>query len=1326
MNIKFYIASLILFISGSVFAQPSNDDPCGALPINIGPTCSYTTFDNIAATGTASVANPTCGMYNGEDVWFVAIVPPSGVVNVDASAGTLTNINAAVYTATTCAGPFTEVGCDLDGSNNALMPLVQLTGLTPGTYLFIRVWDNYSPPIFLDPGDPLEQGTFDLCVYDASEGGSNSTSYDCGNTPPAGDDCANATPICTFDGYCGSTQGYTDQAWTNLDSEFCGSIENNSFLTFTASSTTVQLNVDVTDPINDCGTGIQFFMFSASGCSGPVVDYGCESPMNLGTNTFTGTGLTPGDTYYLMVDGWAGDICDYVIQAVSGVEGSLSVGGDQTICLGSDATIIATGQDGNPVNWTGQFLNQSSGDTVVCTPGALGTYMIIGEAPALVNNCGGVSDTMYVTVVDGSAINVSAGPCDANGNVVLTATGGTAYMWEPVGLVDQTSGNSVTITPTFAATFYVYGQNGDDCMDTTTLLVQPCASCNAPTINITAPSAVCEPGTIDIATAVGNPDGATLSYYTTLADAQAGTNPMGSTVVNTVGTTTYYVLGVDPSDPTCFTIEQITVTINPLPSITAPNDFTACPDEDIVLIATNPDGANISWDNGVTDGQNFQQPTVGTTTYTVTAELNGCISTDEVDITVNPSPTLTIPGGNTQVVCAGQSATFTASLNNGNGATTYEWTDGSGTVLGTAASETFSPAITSWYYIEASDDCYTLLDSVKVTIGTVDITAINLTPVTDCAGGAGNNDDGAIQVVPNPVTGNYSFTLNPGSVNNATGTFTNLTSQTYQINITDNVTGCSLDTTIFLNSTLGAPPSIASSNVTHVTCAGDLNGCIDLNGINGTVGNLPFDITFTPQSGAPIVQNGVISGTLPQDHQLCGLYGSNWSVDITDQQGCAFNILLTVNEPAPINLGLTSNEPLCYGQSNGSVYINATGGTTPFTFSIFDDAGTQLNQNNSNAAEQIPTGWYFCELTDANGCFEEDSIFLDQPDSLHATLTTVDPLCANDNSGWAQVDNVFNNQGDVLYQWNPNPSESVTDSTWILPQGDYTITIVDSVGCIWQGAFTLTDPPALVIQTLSAEDSYCRGSDLYPGSGTVSGTASGGTGTPSYQWVGPDGLGANTSTWGNRTPGWYTLCALDVNGCVVCDSVYVDSLNPVADFTANPLNGTEPVTVTITDASQDRVTNTWAFFSSSDTTSNSFIIGYDSLQPAFDTTWMADNYTICLIVANDFECYDTLCTNVEIFPQPDITLPNVITPNGDGNNDVWSPISEGMAELNCTILNRWGHTVAVLDSPTATWDGSNSNSGKPVSDGVYTFVYTAKALNGTEFSGQGFIHVISK
>jgi len=83
----------------------------------------------------------------------------------------------------------------------------------------------------------------------------------------------------------------------------------------------------------------------------------------------------------------------------------------------------------------------------------------------------------------------------------------------------------------------------------------------------------------------------------------------------------------------------------PGPTISAGLDQELCPGETLVLTAFNPDGASVSWNNGVTDGVGFVPP-IGTTTYTLTAGLLNCISYDHVIITVPPSITgITCPSG---------------------------------------------------------------------------------------------------------------------------------------------------------------------------------------------------------------------------------------------------------------------------------------------------------------------------------------------------------------------------------------------------------------------------------------------------------------------------------------------------------------------------------------------------------------------------------------------------------------------------------------------------------------------------------------------------------
>src|SRR5690606_14573468 len=84
----------------------------------------------------------------------------------------------------------------------------------------------------------------------------------CTGATAAGNTCALATPICDINGYCGTTSSsYGANYWSQLNSTFCGSIENNSFLSFTASSSTISFDVWIT--ASQAGDGIQIMVFSS-------------------------------------------------------------------------------------------------------------------------------------------------------------------------------------------------------------------------------------------------------------------------------------------------------------------------------------------------------------------------------------------------------------------------------------------------------------------------------------------------------------------------------------------------------------------------------------------------------------------------------------------------------------------------------------------------------------------------------------------------------------------------------------------------------------------------------------------------------------------------------------------------------------------------------------------------------------------------------------------------------------------------------------------------------------------------------------------------------
>lgn len=131
---------------------PVNDNPCGAIalpnPLPYGCiTRSITTglaLQTPTNQGGATIPNPSCGGIPNNDVWFTAVVPANGQLRIDMDDAQMTNAAAAVYSTTAgCASGsvFTQRGCFQGGSaNSAAMPAGSVTGLTPGSTVYIRVW----------------------------------------------------------------------------------------------------------------------------------------------------------------------------------------------------------------------------------------------------------------------------------------------------------------------------------------------------------------------------------------------------------------------------------------------------------------------------------------------------------------------------------------------------------------------------------------------------------------------------------------------------------------------------------------------------------------------------------------------------------------------------------------------------------------------------------------------------------------------------------------------------------------------------------------------------------------------------------------------------------------------------------------------------------------------------------------------------------------------------------------------------------------------------------------------------------------------------------
>ncbi len=282
-----------------------NDDPCGATSLTVGASCSYVNSTTVGATNTAGVPAPGCASYSGPDVWFSFVVPASGSVQIDSSPGTTTDSGMALYTGT--CGSLTLVTCDDDSSPNGAMSLINASGLTAGSTVYVRMWDYGGGT-----------GTFSICVTQAMP---------CGMSGPT----ANTNDFCptpaTLTAGPGSFSASTDVTFSsdqpgNVSSVFCGSIENNSWYQFTASATTATFPItSVTGCVNGYGIQAQVYSITYTGgcCTGFTSVSNCYNPGNTTLGTVTATGLTVGQQYMLMIDGNAGDGCEFTISGWTGI-----------------------------------------------------------------------------------------------------------------------------------------------------------------------------------------------------------------------------------------------------------------------------------------------------------------------------------------------------------------------------------------------------------------------------------------------------------------------------------------------------------------------------------------------------------------------------------------------------------------------------------------------------------------------------------------------------------------------------------------------------------------------------------------------------------------------------------------------------------------------------------------------------------------------------------------------------------------------------------------------------------------------------------------------
>lgn len=712
------------------------------------------------------------------------------------------------------------------------------------------------------------------------------------------------------------------------------------------------------------------------------------------------------------------------------------------------------------------------------------------------------------------------------------------------------------------------------------------------------------------------------------------------------------------------------------------------------------------------------------------------IITSDYVITLPPAPTIEF-NEDLFIICPENEAVIVGTVDGTFGDVTYEWSPGGETT----PTITVSPDVTTWYYLTITDECYTITDSTKVEIGSVDVSEIDVIEAEVCPGVPGLL--GSITILPDDPSWIYTLSgdgdvFGPSGVN----TFTDLTGGIYYLlNIVDDE-GCFLDTAIYVG--LGDNEVTADfvlDSLRDVSCFGANDGGAYISNIDGGI-LPPFTAIWSTIAGPFATVPGLPIGGFDD---IDNLFGGTWTVTVKDEEGCAWSHLFTIYEPDLLTIDIIFNNPTCYLFTDGSVTVNATGGNPGRIYEIRDADGNLLNTDNSNTANTLGAGTYTVTVTDENGCTASGSVTLVQPDQLDIDLIINNPLCYGFSTGLVIVDSVYNTTGDydqVGYYWAPNPggvNGIGADSLQNIPAGNYIVTINDDNGCSNTFDFTVTQPDSLYWTELGSHPAFCRLFDYQSGNGVVFGAVAGGVPDYTYQWenLTDDSFSPN-STWGGLNPGEYRLTAVDANGCILTEVITLDSLNPIADFTMTSpqftadYEGTAPVDVHFENTSlnfanpYDPFADT-TFFWNFNYDNTDWIIS-NSYFETFDTTYgLGDEYQVCLVAINKNGCTDTTCKTLIIYDPLVFVTINIFSPDGDGINDIfsWNFKSDAVSEFSCSIVNRWGVVVHEMDNITDGWDGNNQN-GAPCQDGVYFYTYTGKADNKTPFEGQGTIQLVRK
>ncbi|MBI5219816.1 MAG: gliding motility-associated C-terminal domain-containing protein [Bacteroidia bacterium] len=512
----------------------------------------------------------------------------------------------------------------------------------------------------------------------------------------------------------------------------------------------------------------------------------------------------------------------------------------------------------------------------------------------------------------------------------------------------------------------------------------------------------------------------------------------------------------------------------------------------------------------------------------------------------------------------------------------------------------------------------------------------------------------------------------------------------YSVRVRDN-NGAGNWSTNTVNKNINAPGEmiILEDSVRDVTCSGKCDGYLEIIYIDNAT--YPVDYLWS---------NGETTAAIDT---LCP---GTYSVTVTDANNCtkAFDDYYTITEPPVLSVTYDSTNVTCLGANNGTITINVSGGTLPYTYTWNDIGGPGAVSSRTN----LPPATYCVTVADANGCSWNRCIQITEPATgLVVTIPIAsNPSCAGLSDG-SLTARASGGTAPYSYVWNVGifiPDSIATG----LAAGCYTVTASDVYGCSANTSRCITDPPAVTGSATPNAQTICSGQST---SITLSSTFP----SPTFSWTVVQN-GVTGASDGSGSSIVQTLTYIGPPGTVVytvtptsggCDGTpfnVIVTVNPDNTITLTSAAGTDNQTVCINSA----ITN--ITYSTTGAT-GATITG---LPAGVTGSWAANVVTITgtPTASGTFNYTITLtggCGNVTTTGTITVNPANTITlTSAAGTDNQTVCINSAITNITYSTTGATGATVTGLPAGvTGSWAANVVTiTGTPTASGTFNYTIT--------------------